>query len=68
MTSLTKTQRRYLDTIRERGHLRYGWGGYKSTRTVRILEEKGLIRLIRLSGGGWTASLTSKGSNLLGGF
>jgi hypothetical protein len=43
----TRAQRRYLREAAGRGHLQYGWGGYKSTQTVRILEERGLIRLSR---------------------
>ena len=42
---LTRTQRAYLDVIRERGHLTKGWGGYGSTLVVRILNERGLVHL-----------------------
>jgi len=64
---LTKTQLRYLAVIRDRGHLRKGWGGYSSTLTVRILEERGYCRLRRLNSNGsdWEASLAAKGYEAL---
>ncbi|MCM6779097.1 hypothetical protein NDR87_37065 [Nocardia sp. CDC159] len=40
---LTYTQWRYLDEVDRRGRLEYGWGGYTSTLTVRLLRERGLI-------------------------
>jgi hypothetical protein len=65
VNKLTKTQRRYLQLIGDRGRLRRGWGGYGSTLTVRILEERGYLRLQtfpRSKGADdWEASLTLKG-------
>lgn len=61
----TKTQLAYLRMIEERGSLRKGWGGYSSILTLRILEDRGLIRLIEHGSGVWTASLTVAGREAL---
>jgi hypothetical protein len=42
---LTREQRGYLDVARQYHHVAYGWGGYRSTLTVRILHERGLLSL-----------------------
>lgn len=42
---LTPEQAHYLHTARIRGGFDCGWGGLSSTRTVRLLEERGLITL-----------------------
>ncbi len=57
---MTKTQRFYLDESVMRGRLVKGWGGLKSTLTVRILEERGYIRL-RDHSQGWKATPLDKG-------
>jgi hypothetical protein len=44
---VTRIQLSYLRLAESHGHFAFGWGGYKSTRTVRLLEERGLIRLGR---------------------
>lgn len=69
--NLTKTQVDYLRAM-EFGHLTQGWGGYNSTLTVRLLEERGLIRLARyphIRNGRrteqWRASLTQAGKDWL---
>jgi len=66
---LTRTQLGYLDAIQWQGRLRRGWGGYSSTLTVRILEERGLVTLQRLPQLGkadsWEAQITPAGSELL---
>lgn len=66
--TLTKTQQNYLARI-SLGGLAQGWGGYGSTRTVRLLEERGLVHLTRtphiVKNGRraetWKASLTQAG-------
>jgi hypothetical protein len=64
---VTETQANYLEAIwRRPAHLRQGEGGYASTRTVRVLSEKGLVRLWyvpRHNGPGraWEAALTERG-------
>jgi hypothetical protein len=66
---LTRTQLNYLRAISERGQLTKGYGGYGSTQTVRLLEEKGLIRLQRYprpgGGEGWRASIRPAGVEAL---
>ncbi|MEV2222772.1 hypothetical protein AB0E01_23180 [Nocardia vinacea] len=47
MHRLTAEQWHYLDTAAGRHGFEYGWGGLRSTLTVRILEERGLITLDR---------------------
>lgn len=62
-------QRHYLQEAAGRGHLQYGWGGYRSTQTVRILEERGLIRLGRhhCAGIRWCITgITEKGLEAIG--
>ncbi len=63
--ALTKTQASYLRVIGDRHRLLKGWGGYGSTLTVRILEERGFIRLRTFprsrGADDWEATLTSKG-------
>lgn len=56
--NLTQTQKAYLAVIRERGRLVAGWGGYSSTLTVRLLQEKGLVRLKEYGPGQWEAFST----------
>ena len=56
---LTKTQIQYLDEIVTR-RLTRGWGGYSSTQTVRILQERGYITL-HDHYSGWRAAPTDKG-------
>lgn len=46
---LTRVQWVYLYEVWHRGRLEYGWGGLRSTLTVRVLEERGLIVLTRNS-------------------
>lgn len=45
--------------------IRKGWGGMKSTLTIRILEERGLAMVTNWRKDGWVASLTKKGRELL---
>lgn len=61
MPELTKTQRNYLDAIHDQYTLQNGWGGYRSIRTLRILEERGFINLMEFGVGRWRAQLTAKG-------
>ncbi len=37
----------YLDTAESKGGFDCGWGGLDNTRTVRLLEERGLLQLRR---------------------
>ena len=62
---LTPAQLRYLEIIEQRGQLHKGWGGYSSTRTVRLLEERGYIQLVRRSGNDWVAGMLEKGREAL---
>lgn len=64
--TLTRTQALYL-AEGDRRRLRYGWGGLRSTLTVRLLEERGLITLRREWGEtGWEITgLTHDGQKLL---
>jgi hypothetical protein len=64
---LTRTQRNYLHAADSQGHLPYGWGGYTSTQTVRILEERGYVILGRNHcAARWCITgLTSKGRDAL---
>ena len=68
--TLTKTQRSYLDAMSTHYPLRQGWGGHASTRTVRILEERGLcqVRTWPTVGGAdyWEAYITSSGREAIG--
>lgn len=58
---LTRTQRQYLTDMAFRGRLVCGWGGMSSTRTVRVLEERGLCALHVYGPGKWTATITKRG-------
>ena len=63
---LTKPQLAYLEVICDRGGLRSGWRGYRSTRVVRELERKGLaiVRTYLVPGSTkihWTAHPTDAG-------
>jgi len=63
---LTKPQWTYLAVICDRGELRFGWRGYRSTRVVRELERKGLaiVRTYPVPGSTkihWTAKPTDAG-------
>lgn len=63
--TLTRTQALYL-AEGERRRLRYGWGGLRSTLTVRLLEERGLITLQRWGDPRWEITgLTHEGAALL---
>jgi hypothetical protein len=67
---LTKTQLDYLAAINESlgQGLTKGHGGYNSTQTVRILEERGLITLQRFDRGGreiWRAKIRPAGRDAL---
>lgn len=62
---LTDVQRRYLQLIDERGTLTQGWGGYGSTRTVRILAERGLVMLKQRPDVPWRAQITTAGREAL---
>lgn len=67
---VTRIQLMYLKEARNRGHFAYGWGGYKSTRTVRLLQERGYItisdRHCAAGAGLWcVTSLTAKGAEVL---
>jgi hypothetical protein len=62
--ALTRTMLNYLEVIREQEWLTKGWGGYGSTQTVRILEERGLISL-REVGKGWQAKIRPAGREAL---
>jgi hypothetical protein len=65
---LTREQVNYLLTVRLRGGLDCGWGGLSATRTVRLLEERGLITLQRGTPGSWprwrVTSLTRLGESV----
>ena len=58
---LTAVQRRYLEVMEGRDRLKCGWGGYRSTVTVRILEERGLCTLREWGPSDWDASITNAG-------
>lgn len=65
----TRTQIAYLKVIVERGTLNKGWGGYSSTLTIRLLEERGLVE-VRVwpqptGADDWSAQITAKGRELL---
>lgn len=63
--TLTRTQALYL-AEGDRRRLRYGWGGLRSTLTVRLLEERGLITLGRWDAPRWEITgLTHAGAALL---
>lgn len=63
--TLTRTQALYL-AEGDRRRLRYGWGGLRSTLTVRLLEERGLITLGRWDAPRWEITgLTHEGAALL---
>lgn len=55
---LTRTQSRYLD-LANRG-FDFGWGGYRSTLTVRLLRERGLIVLDELLNKPWRVTGRTK--------
>lgn len=65
----TRTQLSYLAAMERQGTLHYGWGGMRSTQTVRLLEERGLatLRVWHSTGGRqvWEASATASGRALL---
>jgi hypothetical protein len=64
---LTRTQRRYLTEMLYRGTLQCGYGGLRSTLTVRLLEERGLALVKQPPNGPrWTAQLTEAGRAALG--
>ena len=67
--ALTPTQADYLKAIARTGSLQYGQGGYKSTRTIRALQAKGLVMVNphRPQPGGWSAGLTENGKSALKG-
>jgi hypothetical protein len=63
--TLTRTQALYL-AEGDRRRLRYGWGGLRSTLTVRLLEERGLITLARWDSPRWEITgLTHLGAEVL---
>lgn len=63
--TLGRTQALYL-AEGDRRHLTYGWGGLRSTITVRLLEERGLITLARDGTLRWTVTgLTHLGRTVL---
>lgn len=62
---LTNVQWNYLDEMQYHNPLHQGWGGYGSTRTVRLLEERGYCILKYNANGHWSASLTNKGAQAL---
>lgn len=64
---LTRTQRVYLEMMTMRDRLNRGWGGFSSTRTARVLEERGLCRVQPdYNGPGqWAATITSRGYEAL---
>lgn len=63
--TLTRTQARYL-TEADRRRLHYGWGGYRATLTVRLLEERGLATVRWWDAPRWEITgLTTDGEALL---
>lgn len=67
--TLTREQSTYLATTRLHGGFDCGWGGLANTRTVRLLEERGLITLQRGVAGHWprwrVTGLTRLGETIL---
>lgn len=65
--TLTHIQAHYLAEADKR-QLEYGWGGFRSTLVVRLLEERGLITLQRGTSPApsWTITgLTRRGAEVL---
>lgn len=66
---LTFTQWVYLRDADRMGGFDYGWGGHRSTLTVRLLRERGLITLDDFSprpGRRWRVTgLTTRGEQVL---
>jgi hypothetical protein len=67
---VTPAQRRYLtEALWRGGHLPRGWGGYSSTRTMRLLRERGYItaRDHHCAGVAWCITgIQQRGLDLLG--